>query len=52
MRRRHLWRVWGCSDYVYNGHRYRYVYHEHRYKWTAWLCGMMQNVLHSFRRRA
>ena len=34
--------VWTCSDYVY---------HEHRYKWTAWVCGVMQNVVHSFRER-
>jgi hypothetical protein len=42
MRARNIFLRWTCSDYVY---------HEHRYKWTAWLCGVMQNVLDLFRQR-
>jgi hypothetical protein len=42
MRERYIYLRWTCSDSVY---------HEHRYKWTAWLCGVMQNVLDLFRQR-
>jgi hypothetical protein len=42
MRERSIYWRWICSDAVYR---------EHHYKWTAWLCGVMQNVLNLFRQR-
>jgi hypothetical protein len=42
LRKRKIEIRWTCSDFVH---------HEHRWKWTAWLCGRWQWLLHRKPRR-